>query len=621
LAHELIAGGWRDLSARLVSRLDLARDVLIGDELSAEQSREVIAKCPRQTRISLIVPIRPGACRWLEDSIRSVCRQHYRDWELILAGDASADAEAGGAMQRWPLLDARIMSCRASAGSTPEAVNLGLQAASGDFVGFLEPGDELAVDALTWFVHAMNARPSALWLYSDEDAIDEFQLHHSPHFKPDFSPEYLLSSMFSSGTGVYAIDRVRSIGGCRPEEAIAAADAWHHDLALRLSEVIDRRHIVHVPRLLYHRRAPIRSAGLETAASTAGRRVVAEALHRRDIPGSVIPCPKNAAIFQIDLEPRDTPRVAVVIPTRNALDLLRPCVASLRGKTSYPNYSLVIIDNQSDDPALHEYLRTERRHGTFDVFEYPRPFNHSQMHNELISQLAADFVVLVNNDVQVLSDRWLEQMIATVQLSPDVAGVGALLRYPDGSVQHGGVILGLFGVAGHAHRFLAPSETGYFGRCACLQEVSAATGACLLLRRDAFLEVGGFRADRYPNSFNDVDLWLRLRQRGYRCLYNPQVMATHYETATRTVDVAAERESHRRLLADWGPALLHDPFYNPNLSLNNESFHGFRRFSSEALMRRLSTPEPGAADIAGTGRRLVPPSHLQDSRLLLLAEP
>jgi GT2 family glycosyltransferase len=200
------------------------------------------------------------------------------------------------------------------------------------------------------------------------------------------------------------------------------------------------------------------------------------------------------------------------------------------------------------------------------------------MHNRVIQTLDAELVVFLNNDVEICSEHWLEQMVATLELAEDVAGVGALLRYPDGRVQHGGIILGLNGLVGHAHRFLPAGHTGYFDRCVCLQELSAATAACLLMKRSAFLAVGGFRAERYPTSFNEVDLWLRLRSAGYRCLYNPAVEAIHYESATRKVLPASEGVYRERLAEDWGEFLAHDPFYNPNLALDNEQFHGFRIF-------------------------------------------
>jgi GT2 family glycosyltransferase len=360
---------------------------------------------------------------------------------------------------------------------------------------------------------------------------------------------------------------------------------------LRLSEIVDRERVVHIPRVLYHWRAIPASAAesLEAKpyAAVAGRRAVAEALERRKLKGTVSSHAVNATTYRIELRPQKYGKVSVFIPTRDACEMVRRCIEMLRRHTEYPDYEIVVIDNQSTEPELHEYLGREESAGRLRTIGYDEPFNHSRMHNIAAEQVDSTYMVLLNNDVEITSDRWLEQMVAAAEIDPVIAGVGALLVYPDGLVQHGGLVLGVCGVAGRSHNKELKSSTGYFCRLHCLQEVSAVTGAMMLLRRSAFLSVGGFNAERYPTTFNDVDLWIRMRKAGYRCVYDPTVEAIHHECKTRKHDPREHRESIARFRAEWAEFIERDPFYNPNLPFDNEQFHGRREFPVEAQIRAL----------------------------------
>jgi len=245
----------------------------------------------------------------------------------------------------------------------------------------------------------------------------------------------------------------------------------------------------------------------------------------------------------------------------------------------------VVIDNQSDDEAFFEFVVEEQSKGLIKVIKYDQPFNHSDMNNIAVKTTDSDFVVLMNNDVEIISDNWLEQLVATINIDTSIAAVGCLLLYPNGTVQHGGIILGLLGTAGHAFKYIPFELGGYAGRLHCLQEMSGVTAALLLVRRLAFEAVGGFNSERYANSYNDVDLCMRLKKHGFRCLYNPMVRAIHHESTTFLAPDIFDYE--KKLREDYSEILKNDPFYNPNLSLDNEQFHGFRPFPIEVQIPEL----------------------------------
>jgi len=327
--------------------------------------------------------------------------------------------------------------------------------------------------------------------------------------------------------------------------------------------------------------------GAKPKAPVAGRKAVAQALKRRGLKGRVTSHELCPTMYEIEFEPTDFPKVSVIIPTRNALPLMTKCLASLRRHTDYPNFEIVVIDNASDDPRLLEYLREEQSENGVRVINYEKPFNHSDMNNIAVKSTDSQFVVFMNNDTEIISDRWLEQLVATVNIDESIGCVGCLLLYSDGIVQHGGIILGLNGATGHAHQHIDSKSPGYFGRLHCIQELSAVTAALSVIRRSAFDIVGGFRPDEYPTVCNDVDLCIRLRRRGFRCVYNPMVRAIHHESRTRPI--TAEDLYYKKKLVDACPEILaNDPFYNPNLALHNVHFVGFRPFPVEEQIPELA---------------------------------
>jgi GT2 family glycosyltransferase len=558
-----------------------------GNQLSQVQSNYIISRCLRKPLFSIIVPVYRVNYKWLDKCIGSVVNQHYTNWELILVDDASERDELKQLMDVYASKDKRIrVYCLEQNLGIAGATNFGIKQAKGEFIGYLDHDDELTPDALTWVVWTLNKHPGALWLYSDEDLLTTAGKCHSPRFKPDFSPEFLLSSMFACHFRVYSADLIRHVSS----ERQGFDGSQDHDLALRISEIVRRDQVVHIPRILYHWRTVSTSAaagiGNKPQASIAGQKAVSEALKRRGLKSRVTSYSLCPTLYQIKLEPTQYPKVSIIIPTKNALELLRKCLLALRSHTHYPNYEVIIIDNQSNEPAFRKFVRQEQANGGLSVIRYDKPFNHSEMNNIAVASVDSEFVLLMNNDIEIISDDWLEQLIATAQMDNAIAAVGALLIYPDGKVQHGGIVLGLCGAAGHAHKYIDSKMPGYHGRLHALQEMSGVTAALALVQRSSFEHIGGFESNRYPTLYNDVDLCIRLRKKGYRCIYNPMVRAIHYETKTRRI-TTAELIYRKRLKEDYADILDKDPFYNPNLPLDNEQFHGFRLFPIEEQIPEL----------------------------------
>ncbi len=580
----LRSGGIQGLTRQLtlyfyqVSRTSSYR-IPLSAQLTKAQADIVHQAVEHQPLVSLVIPVYKVEPRWLDLCLGSVAAQHYENWEAILVDDGSHHLELTSLMRKWQARDPRFRLVELETNQNISgATNAGIKIAHGEFIGFVDHDDELTPDALTWFIAAINEHPRASWFYSDEAVISPQGKCLNLHLKPDYSPEFLLSTMYTCHLSLYAADLVRDAGGMQ----LGFEGAQDHDLALRISERIDRSQVVHIPRVLYKWRAIETSTAanlnIKPHAITSGQRAVNEALARRGISGSAKPSIHCSSMYEIDLKPKCHPPVSIIIPTRNGLADLEKCLTSLNEKTRYPNYEILVIDNQSDDPHLLDYLAKEEAAGRLRTLRYDKPFNHSAMNNLAVKTCPSDYVLFMNNDVELITDNWLETLVGTVQVADSIAGVGAKLLYPDGTIQHGGMILGIGGLAGHAHRFVADNDPGYLGRACLLNEFSGATAALLLMRKSAFEEVGGFDETNFPTSFNDADLWIRLQKAGYRCLYNPFVKAFHYESKTRKTPRAEEAEYEHRLKTRWKAELENDPFYNRNLGIDNEIFYHHRPF-------------------------------------------
>jgi GT2 family glycosyltransferase len=532
---------------------------------------DIVAFCSRQPRFAVVFP----ACndlppRWAA-GIESLLEQYYPHWELLVVGDGASHVRDHFASRARLHGEPRVQFENCSEPGAVAAFNHGIRRVQGDFVILVNGAVEFTPDALLWLAVMHQKLPEAVWFYSDEyqQGPDSHQTG-ALYRRPAYSPEYLLSAVCVPPVAVFQQDLVKST----VMSDGTAVDGAFYDLYLRVSEQVKADQVVQIPHALYCRQATAHAAA-KAQQSTAGQGRLAQlrsALRRRKLVAEVDLDGEADSLCRLRFQPQSTPQVAVIIPTRDRFELLSRCLYSAMAATAYPNYKFVIIDNQSREPELALLLDDLQRVRPVQVVRYDGPFNHSEMHNRLVPTLDAELIVFLNNDVDGFSRGWLEQLVATVQLDPAVAGAGARLLYPDGTLQHAGIAIGLTGSAANVSGSCTRNMPDIRARTRALQQVTAVTAALMILRKDAFLRVGGFDARRYPTSYNDVDLWLRLYDAGYRCIYNPEVQATHREGETRGRHASPQEMTYReRLRHDLSKRPLEDPFWR------RELFNSLRR--------------------------------------------
>nr|VFJ64989.1 MAG: Glycosyltransferase, GT2 family [Candidatus Kentron sp. DK] len=537
------------------------------------------ARIPRVCLISMVMPVYNIDTVYLTRAIESVRRQSYPHWELCICDDASTDDAIRNLIREMANRDKRIKYIfREENGHISAASNDALKLATGDFVALLDHDDELARHALYFVVRAIEEFPEAKFIYSDEDKIDSKGQRREPYFKPEFNLDLLYSQNYVSHLGVYRRDMLEKIGGFR----LGVEGSQDYDLLLRCLLEMEPDNIVHIPQVLYHWRAILGSTSLDVDekgyAVAAGMKALRHHFEQRAISNRVTtappPCPHFHRVHWPIPEPASL--VSLLIPTRNRVDLLSPCVESILEKTTYPNVEILIIDNGSDDPATLKYLAQIKKQERIRVLPYNRPFNYSAINNFGAEHARGELLGLVNNDVEVIEPDWLTEM-ASQALRPDIGCVGAKLLYGDGTVQHGGVILGLGGIAGHSHKKFPGDSPGYFWRLQLVQNLSAVTAACLVVKKALFDRVGGLDEKNLPVAFNDVDLCLRIRALGVRNLYTPYAVLYHHESKSRGAEDTPQKRIRFRgeveyIRKTWSELLDADPCYSPHLTQAREDF-------------------------------------------------
>lgn len=527
--------------------------------------------------ISILIPVYNTPEKWLRRAIESIQKQIYPHWELCLADDASTVSHVRVILDEYQQLDPRIkVVYRSDNGHISAASNSALEVATGEFVALLDHDDELPPHALYWIAKEIIGHPDAALIYSDEDKIDSLGQRSDPYFKPDWNPDLFLAQNYISHLGVYRAETVRAVGGFR----VGLEGSQDYDLALRVIERLRPEQIRHIPRVLYHWRVIPGSTAMWGVSEKpylvrAALQAIREHLSRRGIPAVVTEADDVTGMYRVRYAlPENQPLVTLIIPTRNGFNLLHRCIESIYNKTHYSNYEILIVDNGSDDPATVAYLKNLAQSGRATVLRDDRPFNYAALNNNAVQHARGSVIGLLNDDVEVINGDWLGEMVSHA-LRPEIGAVGARLWYPDNTLQHGGVIL-VGGVAGHAHKRLPLGAPGYFRRAVLIQNFSAVTAACMVLRKEVFLDAGGFDEDLRV-AFNDVDLCLRIWQRGYHNLWTPYAELYHYESATRGhEDTPQKQERFYReiefMKQRWGALLLNDPAYSPNLTLDREDF-------------------------------------------------
>lgn len=527
--------------------------------------------------ISVVMPVHETPERLLRAAIDSVREQIYERWELCIADDASTAPHVRGVLEEAARSDRRIkVVFRDQHGHIARATNSAFELVTGAWTACLDHDDLLSPRSLAEVALEIARHPEAELIYTDEDKIDADGRRDSPFFKPDFSRELLRSQNYLNHLTVHRTENIRAVGGWRP----GFEGSQDFDLNLRVIERIDAARIRHIPKILYHWRAVAGSAALsgdeKGYAYAAGLRALTEHVARLGLAATVEAAP-GAPVYRLRpalAEP--PPRVSLVIPTRDGVDHLRGCVASIRDKTTYESYEILIVDNGSVEEATLRYLDELGSCSAIRVLPYEGPFNYSAINNFAVARARGSVVGLVNNDVEVISPDWLTEMVSWA-MQPDVGCVGAKLYYANDTIQHAGVILGLGGVAGHSHKFFPRDHDGYRHRLKVIQNLSAVTAACLVVRKEVYEAVGGFNERDLPVAFNDVDFCIRVREMGYLNVWTPYAELYHLESLSRgpedTLEKRRRAERERNyMLRKWGSLLRNDPYYSPHLTRTEENF-------------------------------------------------
>ena len=526
---------------------------------------------------SIILPVYRSNIAQLRDAIDSVIAQKFARWELCIADDGSGCAEISALLNEYASKDHRIRYVvRTVNGHISAASNSALDLATGDFAVLLDHDDLLHSEALGCIAEVLELYPKAELIYTDEDKVDLNGRRHHPYFKPKFNPVLMLAQNMISHLGIYRVSTLREIGGFRV--GVEGAQDW--DLAWRVIEIKGELDLIHVPRVLYHWReaqgSTARDIGAKDYAQDAQRRVVSDHIARIGRSATVTSLERLPGMLRVRYDlPTELPLISIIIPTRDRRDLLEQCIKSLYAKTDYNRFEVIVVDNGSVESDTLEYLSALEYEGRARVLKADIPFNYSRLNNLAVDVAKGCYVLMLNNDIEFTDPDWLSEMLSWA-IQPETGCVGAKLWYPNGTLQHGGVILGVNGLAGHAHRGISKIDNGYAGRAVVAQNLSAVTGACMLVRRSIYLAVGGLD-EAFAVAYNDIDFCLRVQDAGYKNVWTPYAEMVHHESATRGSDNVGEgrkRLDHEISLMRerWSVWIDDDPAYNPNLTKVDENF-------------------------------------------------
>ncbi|MBR8827193.1 MAG: glycosyltransferase [Gomphosphaeria aponina SAG 52.96 = DSM 107014] len=528
--------------------------------------------------ISVIVPVYNPPEKLLREMIYSVYDQIYPYWELCLADDASPKTYVKEVLNEFAAADDRIkVVFRSENGHISAASNSALELATGEYIALLDHDDLLTPDALYHVAKLLNDHPEADMIYSDEDKMNEKGQRLDPYFKPDWCPDSFLARMYVCHLGVYRRAIVKAIAGFR----LGYEGSQDYDFVLRFTERTNK--IFHIPKILYHWRIHSDSAASGSEAKPyayeAGKKAIEDALSRRGEKGTVEMNEKVPGVYTVKYQilEHNKKRVSIIIPTRNLGDILDTCIQSIVDKTKYADYEIIIIDNGTDDPkTLKVFEKWEiKKPKRFKVCPLDIPFNYSKLNNFGVKQATGEYLLFLNNDTKVITQGWVRAMVQQAQ-RPIIGAVGALLLYPDDTVQHAGVVLGIGGVAGHSHKHFRGDSQGYIRQLISVNNYSAVTAACLMCRREVFEDVGGFN-ENLQVAFNDIDFCLKIKEQGYHNVWLPHVKLYHYESKSRGYEDNPEKQSRflqeiETMRSRWGQLLELDSCYNPNLSKEREDY-------------------------------------------------
>ena len=523
-----------------------------------------------QTFFSIIMPVYNAPVYFLKLAIESVKKQAYKNWELCIADDKSTNEDVKELLIAYQEKDPRIkVVFRETNGHISNASNSALELATGDFMVLLDQDDELPVHCLYMVAAAINKNKNLCIIYSDEDKIDENGNRFDPYFKTDWNKDLFYGQNMISHLGVYKLSLIKKIGGFRP----GYEGSQDYDLALRCIEHLEPGQIHHIPHVLYHWRAIEGSTSVDMSnknyAFDAGLKALKDHLKRTGQAAIGEQNVYNSYRVKWNL-PEQEPMVSIIIPTKDEVDVLSACVTSVIQKTRYKNFEVLVIDNNSEEPSTLEYLkRVQNEYKQVKVYTYNSEFNFSAIVNYGVRKSKGEVVLLLNNDTEVINEDWLCEMVSQ-SMREEIGAVGAKLFYPNGQIQHAGVFLYEGHPGNHIYLKREKTDPGYFNKLNLVQNYSAVTAACLAVRKQLYLEVGGFDENNLKIVYNDVDFCLKIRELGYKNLYTPFAQLVHYESLSRGNDLNEVnfhrfKKEHSYMLTKWKDTVFRDPFFNPNL--------------------------------------------------------
>jgi GT2 family glycosyltransferase len=542
-------------------------------ELTKEIESEMKA-FEKQPLISIIIPVYNVDALWLKLAIESLQKQWYTNWELCIADDKSTKEETVEYLNSLDDEKIKIVFLEKNlniSGASNEALAL----TTGDYIALMDNDDELTPDALYEVVKTINEK-DAEFIYSDEDKLEMDGSFSEPHFKPDYAPDMFLSQNYISHLGVIKKSLIDEVGGFTQ----GLEGSQDYDLYLRVLEHTDK--VQHISKVLYHWRKVPGSTAAEFSdksyAQDAGKMALQNAMKRRGVD-STVENGKYPGTYRVRYEIQNEPLVSIVIPFKDKPELLDMCINSVLEKSTYENYEIIGISNNSQESETFEMMKLlQKKDSRILFYEYNVPFNYSDINNYAVNNYAkGEHIVLLNNDIEIISPEWIEAMLEFSQRK-SIGAVGAKLYYPNDTIQHAGIIIGIGGVAGHSHKYFDKEATGYFSRLNIVNNFSAVTAACLMVKKDIYNEVGGLDEENLKIAFNDVDFCLRVQEHGYRNIYIPYCEAYHHESISRGAEDNPEKverfnkeveymkNRHKEILESG------DPYYNVNLTLDYENF-------------------------------------------------
>nr|WP_317377697.1 glycosyltransferase family 2 protein [uncultured Faecalimonas sp.] len=536
--------------------------------LPEELEKQKNQRWKKKPLISIVVPVYNTPQTFLRQMIESVQDQSYPEWELCI-GNASPDNKELKKIIEEYKKDPRIKEVEIPENKgISQNTNRAMEIASGELIGLLDHDDFLAPNALYEIAKAVCECPDAEVIYTDEDKVTtDLKEHFQPHLKPDFNLDLLRSNNYICHFFVASRDLIGRVGGFRPE----FNGAQDYDLILRCTE--QAKQIVHISKILYHWRVHKASTADNPAskmyAFDAGKRAIEEHLRRCSTKGTVEHT-KDLGFYRVKYEVCGEPLVSIIIPNKDQTESLKKCLDSIREKTSYKNYEIIIVENNSEEPETFAFYK-KISGGNIKIVTWEGEFNYSAINNFGVRHARGDYLLLLNNDVEIISADWMKEMLSHCQRK-EVGIVGAKLYYPDNTIQHAGIIIGIGGVAGSIFTGLPRAFSGYLHKASIQLDLSAVTAACMLVKRSAFEQVGGLE-EKLKVAFNDVDFCLRVREKGYLVVYDPYAELYHYESKTRGAEDTKEKVRRFQteieyMRSHWIDLLKKgDPYYNCNLSL------------------------------------------------------